>query len=69
MSEGFAAHLTHFMDSEAVDQRALAHRCGYTLAEMVRILAGLHALDEKAQSALITAAMDLAGSQREEIPG
>lgn len=65
MSQYFAAVLTDYMDTHHVDQRALARRCGYTLAEMVRILAGLHTVDAQAQSALMRWAIDLAGSQHE----
>lgn len=56
MSDEFAAELTRYMQDNGVQPEIVAHRCGYTLVEMTRILAGLYPLDAPAKVALVSAA-------------
>ena len=56
MSDAFAAELTRSMQDNGVQPEIIAHRCGYTLVEMTRILAGLYPLDAQDQVDLVRAA-------------
>jgi len=51
-----AAELTRYMQDNGVQPEIVAHRCGYTLVEMTRILAGLYPLDARDQVDLVRAA-------------
>lgn len=44
------------MQDNGVQPEIVAHRCGYTLVEMTRILAGLYPVDARDQANLVRAA-------------